>query len=175
MLRASVDLSEFNRSVDQTKRELSITLVHAVNRAARAGRDEAKRGGFRNHSGKLRAQISAAPAVSMARGAFSYILSAAPYSRFVEYGTRAHIIRPKEGHGFVGPLKAGQSRRKRTDIGTSRVALRWYVGGKAVFARVVHHPGSAPYPFMAHAAARAEVVLREELRRGFVNIEAIWS
>ena len=175
MLRATADCSEFRRCADRTKRELSVTCVRAVNRAARAGRDEAKRGRFRNRSGRLRSQIRADAAASTGADAFSYIVSPTPWTRFVEFGTRAHVIRPKAGSGFIGPLHTGQSRRKRTDIGTHRVALRWYVGGKPVFARVVRHPGSAAYPFMRPAAAKAEIVLREELRRGFINVEAVWS
>ena len=175
MLRASLDASDFRRCVARTKKELSVTLVRAVNRAAAAARDEAKRGRFKDRTGRLRAQIRTDSAVSTAAEAYTYVVSGAGHSRFVEYGTQPHVIRPKAGHGFIGPISAGQSRRKATDIGTHRVALRWYVGGKPVFARYVRHPGSAPYPFMRPAAALAEVVLREELRSGFVSIEAIWN
>ena len=42
-----------------------------------------------------------------------------PYAKFVEYGTKPHDIYP-----------------------TKAQALRFMVGGEAVFAKVVHHPGT---------------------------------
>lgn len=54
---------------------------------------------------------------------------AAPYARFVESGTPPHDIRPKKA-----------------------AALRFVVGGRVVFSRLVHHPGTAERPFMARAA-----------------------
>lgn len=50
---------------------------------------------------------------------------------FLAEGTRPHIIVP---------------RRKK--------ALRWVSGGKFVFAKKVHHPGTKPDPFLAEAFAR---------------------
>jgi len=90
--------------------------------------------------------------------------SKAEHSSYVENGTRPHDIWPKAGHGEMGPLRGGQSRRAKDDIGTSRVALRW-VGsdGETHFARVVHHPGSKPYPFLGPAYVKAEQVLEREL------------
>jgi len=91
------------------------------------------------------------------------------YSSFVENGTRPHVIRPKEGHGFKGPLKEGQSRRAATDIGTHRVALRWVDGGRTVFARVVHHPGTQPQPFMSLAYFKCERVMLATIERAFAK------
>ena len=51
-----------------------------------------------------------------------------PATLFVLYGTRPHIIRP---------------RRKK--------ALRFDVGGRTVFAAVVHHPGTRPNDFLGRA------------------------
>lgn len=58
------------------------------------------------------------------------------YAAFVNDGTRPHIIRPKNAR-----------------------ALRFRVGGQIVYARVVHHPGTRPNPFLDRA-------LRETLRGG---------
>jgi hypothetical protein len=69
-------------------------------------------------------------------------------------GTAPHDIRPKAGEGFQGPMRQGQSRRDKADIGTNRSALRFVVGGRVVFAKVVHHPGTSPDPFL-DAAERA--------------------
>lgn len=56
---------------------------------------------------------------------FKWLLgSGANYSQFVEYGTSPHIIRP---------------------INTK--ALKFKVGGKTIFAKVVHHPGTNAQPF----------------------------
>lgn len=52
-----------------------------------------------------------------------------PYAYFVEVGTRAHIIRSKRPNGW----------------------LRFMVGGKVVFAKVVHHPGTRPYAYLRRA------------------------
>jgi HK97 gp10 family phage protein len=55
-------------------------------------------------------------------------MSQAPYAGYVEFGTQPHDIRPKNAQ-----------------------ALRFQVGGRVIYARVVHHPGTAP----AHYVARA--------------------
>jgi hypothetical protein len=50
------------------------------------------------------------------------------YSAFVNDGTRPHIIRPKNAK-----------------------VLRFNVGGRVVYAKVVHHPGTRPRPFLDRA------------------------
>lgn len=55
----------------------------------------------------------------------------AEYGDDVEYGTSPHLITPKNGQ-----------------------FLRFQIGGRTVFARVVHHPGTAPRPYMGPAADR---------------------
>lgn len=52
------------------------------------------------------------------------VITMEDYYIFLEYGTRAHDIKPK-----------GK-------------ALKFNVDGKDVFAKVVHHPGFAPKPFI---------------------------
>ncbi len=96
-------------------------------------------------------------------GASGEMVWPAKYASFVEEGTGPHDIWPKEGHGFVGPLMSGQSRRKLSDVGTHRVALRWYgPSGKPIFARMVHHPGNRAFGFAGDAFLACErVVIRE--------------
>lgn len=53
----------------------------------------------------------------------------APYAGYVEFGTKPHEIRPKDANGV----------------------LRFTVGGKVVFARVVQHPGTQPAYYVARA------------------------
>lgn len=50
------------------------------------------------------------------------------YAEMVHDGTRPHIIRPRNAR-----------------------ALRFMVGGRVVYARVVHHPGTRPRPFLDRA------------------------
>ena len=53
------------------------------------------------------------------------IKAGANYSAYVEYGTRAHVIEPR-----------------------NKSVLRWKDGGKVRFARRVRHPGTKAQPFM---------------------------
>lgn len=101
------------------------------------------------------------------------MLSTGPWSRsvqsadkvalFLQAGTKPHQIWPKAGHAFKGPVRAGQSRRSRTDIGTHRVALRWYVGGRAVFASHVKHPGTRARYFVEIESARLNLSILPRL------------
>jgi len=56
------------------------------------------------------------------------IVADARYAPFVEFGTRPHVIKPK-----------------------MRRSLRWAIDTGYVFAKLVHHPGSKPYPFFRKA------------------------
>lgn len=53
----------------------------------------------------------------------------APYGIYVELGTRPHEIKPKVEGGV----------------------LVFMIGGKKVFARLVHHPGTKPQPYIEPA------------------------
>jgi phage gpG-like protein len=50
------------------------------------------------------------------------------YAEYVHDGTRPHVIRPNR-----------------------RQALRFVVGGRVVYAKVVHHPGTRARPFLTRA------------------------
>ena len=108
-----------------------------------------------------------------ADGAEGLLESIAEHSSFLEEGTRPHEIRPKEGEGFRGPLAQGQSRRKKGDIGTHRVALRWESDGEIHFAKVVHHPGTQASPYMGPAVLKFERVVEREVEIGCANAERI--
>jgi len=69
------------------------------------------------------------------------VISQAPYSAYVEFGTRPHMIFP---------------RRARV--------LRFEVGGRTVFARYVHHPGTRGRFFMRRALQDALSRLSEFIR-----------
>lgn len=53
----------------------------------------------------------------------------APYAGYVEFGTQPHIIRPKTPGGV----------------------LAFKIGNRQVFAKVVHHPGTKPQPYVRPA------------------------
>lgn len=79
-------------------------------------------------TGRLRASIRAdPPRVFSLRGSVT-VGSDVEYSGFVNDGTRPHVIRPRNAQ-----------------------ALRFRVGGRVVFARVVHHPGTRARPFLDRA------------------------
>lgn len=63
--------------------------------------------------------------------AHAVVRASAPYAGFVENGTKPHDITP---------------RRKSV--------LRFQQNGAIRFSRIVHHPGTAPRPFMAQAAEK---------------------
>lgn len=61
-----------------------------------------------------------------------YITSAHPATIFVVSGTRPHVIRPVRAQ-----------------------ALRFTVGGRVVYAKIVHHPGTRPNDFLTRALRAA--------------------
>jgi hypothetical protein len=174
MMHATVKLEtgQWRGFAQKLTNETDALVTAAVNRTADQAAREAKAGNFRNQTGRLRNEITRTPVRRYVRTAAADVISPTSYAWYVEEDTRAHWIRPKEGYGFVGPLRAGQSRRAVTDIGTHRVALRWYDGGKAVFARAVYHPGTSGRHYMAHARAHAEQTLRSVLIDGWATLAA---
>lgn len=70
----------------------------------------------------------------------------APYAAAIEFGARPHLIVPRHAR-----ILAWSSNR-----GDYRLSGSLRKGKSAnVFARVVHHPGNAPYPFLMPAAQEA--------------------
>jgi len=184
MFRVDVDFTGFDAALRNTKLVLAHQMSIGVTGAAAKAVAHAKQyGPFQDRTGQLRGSIHAEPGAFTPKTAECWFVSPMFYSRFVEEGTRAHEIWPKEGHGFVGPLRRSQGRRELDDIGTHRVKLRWFVGGdgtpgnegQAVFAYMVHHPGGKPYPFMKPARDHAESWLVQELDRGFYQLQALWG
>lgn len=98
---------------------------------------------FKDKSGATRSSIKAQRGVML-----TGTVSAGGVSTFLENGTRPHEIRAN---------RAG--------------ALRFVINGRTVFARVVHHPGTAERPFMRHARDVGERTLEYGL--DFFVTEAI--
>lgn len=68
-----------------------------------------------------------------ADGPHGTITSTHPATIYVVNGTRPHIIRPRRPGGV----------------------LRFTIGGRVVYARLVHHPGTKPNDFMVRALREA--------------------
>lgn len=80
------------------------------------------------NTGRLRSSIRAEePRIFSLRGSVK-VGSDLEYAGFVNDGTRPHIIRPR-----------------------SAQVLRFRVGGRFVYAKVVHHPGTRARPFLDRA------------------------
>jgi hypothetical protein len=179
MFATSLDMSRFRQLRRETKRIMGLGTQRAVEVGVKAGAEYARN----NHphetrTGNLTSELHLRGSVleRFADGATGEITNDASYARFVEYGTRPHEIWPKEGHGLIGPLRPSQSRRAITDIGTHRVALRFVIGGRTVFARMVHHPGGKPYPFMEPAGSYAEErIIYETESVTFELAAALWD
>lgn len=65
------------------------------------------------------------------------------YAPYVNDGTRPHIIRPR-----------------------TKQALRFRVGGRTVFAKVVHHPGTRARPFLDDALKQVAAARGYSFREG---------
>jgi hypothetical protein len=115
--------------------ELRAAIVNGVYRAVRDAVEEGVRHAkstklFGDRTGATRESIGGT--AFMEAGEFH----AAGAARFLEWGTPPHLI---EAH--------------------SARALKFEVAGETLFRRLVHHPGTAPRPFMTEARDHAEKVL----------------
>ena len=178
MFACSVDLRNFDRRLEKWTVDLTDTMRESALKAAQDGAKYARvNHRHKRRTGKLTSDANLYGYLLRAgrSGAAAEIVNRTPYARFVEYPTRAHMIRPKVGHGFVGPLKRGQSRRASTDIGTHRIALRFTIGGRVIFRRQVRHPGTPGFPFMRPAGHKAGRLLRMYLVDGIrEHNRSIW-
>ncbi len=85
--------------------------------------------------------------------------SAVGYAAVHEFGSEAHIIRPRRRKALA--WAASPEGRRLT--GSTRTATRRGAFGGMRFAKVVHHPGTRAYPYLFPGARRAlhEVGLRD--------------
>ena len=182
MLNVVVDLEQFRRKTETAKRALERDIALGVEKAARAGRDEAKRGGFKDRTGYLRNGIVTIPIGWSANTYLSSFRTQSDYAIFVEEDTVPHAIWPKAKYGASkGSLESGQSRRGRGKgphehvVGRGR-ALRWKDASGEHFAGMVNHPGTTGFHFMRAGGEAARVALLSELHpSGFVNLKSVWA
>jgi hypothetical protein len=78
-------------------------------------------------TGRLRGSLKIQKKLTF-RGPTYTVYTNVKYAPYVENGTPPHKIRPK-----------------------TKKALKFKIGGRTVFAKVVNHPGTKPRPFLARA------------------------
>lgn len=183
-LSYSFDTSGFASKVVGSRRMMALGTRRAVQVALEAGAVRARsehphkrRTGRLTSPAELRGELRQADD----SGAWGYLVNYTPYGAYVEYGTKPHKIYPKAAHGMIGPTRDGQTRRATGKgphehiVGRGH-ALRFMVGGRFVFARMVNHPGTEPLPFMHPAAEYAGLVLiRETQNVTFALVAQVWE
>lgn len=159
---------------EECERILSVAAVRGTKEAVEGGAAYARANHtWKNVSGALEGSIVGRMDVVTSNGAAGTIEATANHASFLEKGTPPHVIRPKAGEGFVGPLRRGQSRRTSEDIGTHRVALRWVSDGRTHFAAVVHHPGTEAQPFIGPAGYAAGLILTDVIDNAMSAVAAL--
>ena len=81
---------------------------------------------------------------------FAIVEASANYAAYVELGTKPHTIRPKNASVLAWPANSSDRRlsgRARTKGGKR--------SGPSIFAKVVHHPGTKPHPYLLPGAVNA--------------------
>lgn len=182
MITVTWDTSQFRQRVAATKKEFERVQREAVRKAAEAGRDEARRGEWKDRSGDLRRTLQVTGFSWSGTTAWGEYRTQKPYAWFLEKGTPPHEIWPKAGYNApTSSLMPGQTRRgrgkgpHRQTVGGGQ-ALRWKDdGGGEHFARMVWHPGTQPLNFMWRSEKVAKNVLLRELDKGFAGFRSIWS
>lgn len=97
-------------------------------------------------TGNLRRSIKRSPVETTGMVMRGTVTATADYAAAVHDGTRPHVIRPRVDTVF-GPHQQG-----------APSALRFTIGGRTLFRKMVQHPGTKPRPFLRDAAE--EVVRR---------------
>lgn len=182
MLSLTLDLTQFHKRVSESKKAIENDTMVAVAKAAKAGAEKAKQGGFKDQTGNLRRGIMARMVGWSGREyIWEFRTLDVPYARFVESPTKGHWIYPKAGYNAPkAGLYPGQTRRGRGNgpheyvVGRGH-ALRWKgSNGQSIFARRVYHPDMPGFQFMQAAENHAYSVLLNQLGGGFQNLESVW-
>lgn len=120
---------EVSRQVENLSQKLKQSIFTFLDELTRFALEEMRRRAP-ERTGKLRGSIKRRLSLARLEGE---IAPTVPYAVYVEYGTRAHMIRP---------VRAS--------------ALRFEVEGEVVFAKLVRHPGTKPQPFVRETAEEVE-------------------
>ncbi len=126
-------LSDFAKQLEEASR----AALHDALLAAEASAENSIRSQTVTRTGRLLAGVQ-----TVQTGPYTgHLFSTAPYSGFIDGGTRPHIITAKGGG-----------------------VLSFEIGGKRIFARSVKHPGTSPRPFVKPAMEAGLLVLEASLR-----------
>jgi hypothetical protein len=124
------DTKAFAASMAEASKQLSVLVVRAVGRTAEMAAAYAKVSPlYKFRTGALRSSIQHGAKAKYS----SFVVAGAKHARWVEEGTKPHVIRP---------------RRKKW--------LRFEQNGAIRFSKKVHHPGTKPRPFMQRARDKVE-------------------
>lgn len=125
-----IDAKKFAADMAIAKIRLGTLVMAALDRSTRQAADFAKASSlFKRRTWALHKSIE--PKVGGKY--FGSVSAGAKHARWVEYGTKPHIIRAKRAK-----------------------ALRFEQNGTVRFAKWVKHPGTKPRPFMQRARDKAE-------------------
>lgn len=131
MSRIAVSTSAFQDAMRTLGAAMYNVANQAIGSAVKAAEASARGTNlFEDQSGKTRASIKGSHGGGRGR------LIAGGMSKFLQSGTKAHVIRPKRGR-----------------------FLRFIAGQRVVFAKSVNHPGTAERPFMTIARDAGEQAL----------------
>lgn len=165
-------IEEVERLGDDVTRELNAAMRRAVVLAAAEGAEEGRTTAtWKDRTGEARRTITSRLVADTFGRVEADVLAPLDRHVWLDSGTAPHEIRVKVPFGFKGPTRRGQGRRAIDDVGTFRVALRWYTpDGMVRFARVVRHPGTKGDGFAGRMYLKAERVLRAELELAVARI-----
>lgn len=173
--RADVDLSELRRIKLRFKERSRRIIQDAVRVSGEHAVRVARMAYFKDRTGELRRTIRFDSPTW--RGAYfvGVLVAPKPYASFVELGTAGHEIWPKAPYNakstYPNQSRRGRGKGPHEYVVGRGIALRWKdSGGEIRFASMVHHPGTAPYPFMQPAADAAASYLIMRLRTGFQGL-----
>ncbi len=129
-LKLEFDVSELKEAFKDAERKLAPRVKTALQLGADLVVKEAKtKHDYTDRTGELTNSIMADDIQgSFASGMSITVSAGAKHGAFVEFGTKAHTIRPNV-----------------------KKALRWPVSGGFAFAKEVKHPGTKAIPFLADA------------------------
>lgn len=148
MYAVSMNVSEFTAAAELGQRNFPGEVMKALERTAQLATTYAKTSTlYKSHTYGLRSSITWGAQMGTS-SAHAVMRASAPYASFVEFGTKPHTIEARRG-----------------------THMRFVQNGAIRFARIVHHPGTKPRPFMAQAQERAtpllERLMGEALARAF--------
>jgi hypothetical protein len=150
------DLSRLVPLIQERAQQLAADIADAIRAEVPVGKDT----GDGRVPGRLRDGI-AGQAQDTADGATITITSEAPYTPYVLGGTAPHEIRPVHAGSLHFTVVGGVLRVTAGSVTTTHhrllaVHAHSTETREGVFAKVVHHPGTAPNDFIARALPQVE-------------------